>query len=47
MTTIKYIRPSGTAIEVNDTPETRALAVSLGWVLEKGKAFEQPKKGRK
>jgi hypothetical protein len=35
MTLVKYLRPSGTTIEVNDTAETRALAESAGWTAVK------------
>lgn len=35
MTLVKYLRPSGSTIEVNDTPETRALAEANGWTLAK------------
>jgi len=31
MAIVEYKRPTGTSIKVNDTPETRALAETLGW----------------
>lgn len=34
---VTYIRPSGSPITVNDAPETRALALDLGWVEQKAK----------
>lgn len=46
MTLIKYLRPSGTTIEVNDTPETRALAAANGWT-EASKIPEAVKKPAK
>ena len=45
MTTVIYMRPSGSTLEVNDTPETRALAEANGWVIHKP-VEKAPKKAK-
>lgn len=46
MATIKYMRPSGNPIEVNDLPEIREYAAANGWT-EVTDAEDKPKcKGR-
>lgn len=48
MPLITYLRPSGTTIEVNDTPETRALAEANGWIKQNSEAVKKttPKKSK-
>jgi hypothetical protein len=44
---IKYERPSGTTIEITDSPDNRAYAESLGWVEAKKAAKPKKKAGAK
>lgn len=43
MKTIKYIKPSGKEIEVNDDEHTRHYAAINGWKKTKGKPGPKPK----
>lgn len=41
---IKFKKPSGVVMEVNDTPENRAFAKAHGWTEVKGAAKKAVKK---
>lgn len=49
MPAIKWVRPSGSIIETNDSPDTIAAAKALGWALADGEEQEKsdaPRRGR-
>lgn len=47
MTTITYVRPTGTTLTANDCPETRALAAENGWVEQGAKPAPKEKPAKK
>jgi hypothetical protein len=46
MTTVTFMRPTGTTLTVNDSPDTRALAAANGWTVV-GEKPEKPEKAVK
>ena len=46
MKTIKYVKPSGKEIEVNDDEYTRHYAITNGWEKVKPKPKQKPKEDK-